>query len=68
MDLKSANIRNIYQLCAETNDVKESQLRVNIPFYQRPFKWTENEISKLIYDFFENSKREENSFLWRLQK
>ncbi len=57
MDLSGAAIRNIKVLCT---DMKSGQstiqlpMRVNIPYYQRPYKWGKDNIEKLIGDFKDN--------------
>lgn len=54
MDLKGAEIRNILNLCKEMNSVDNKPLRVNIPHYQRPYKWDESQIRNLVSDFYKN--------------
>jgi len=58
MKLEGAKIRSIYRVCTPISDEEESPLKINIPFYQRPFKWGSEEgiekIELLIQDFFEN--------------
>ncbi|MTI69245.1 MAG: DUF262 domain-containing protein [Firmicutes bacterium] len=63
MDLRGAKIRNIYHLCSEMSNEDKSPLMVNIPHYQRPYKWDEDRIKLLISDFFEhyNSNSKKNS-------
>ena len=54
MDLKGAEIRNFYHV---TEDVptpavpSEWPKDVRIPLYQRPYRWAETQISKLIRDY-----------------
>lgn len=61
MDLKGAWIRNIYNVCSDGNETKEScKLRVNIPHYQRPYKWGKMHIEKLFEDYFK-AKATKNS-------
>lgn len=40
MDLKGAEIRNIIDLCKDIGGKGEVPLCINIPYYQRPYKWT----------------------------
>lgn len=56
MDLKGAEIRNILDLCRDmgTSPSDQKPLRVNIPHYQRPYKWDEARITNLIDDFDRN--------------
>lgn len=54
MDLKGAEIRNIKELCREMNSTNKVPVRINIPFYQRPYKWDEEHIDNLIDDFQKN--------------
>ena len=54
MDLKGAELRNIKEICSLIGKKKEVPLKVNIPFYQRPFRWEEEHVEKLIDDFYEN--------------
>lgn len=72
MDLKGAKIRNIYRLCTDINKEDTSPLRINIPHYQRPYKWGNEKIKLLINDFFENyekvKSREENKNLEEQKK
>lgn len=61
MDLKGAEIRNISNLCKEMNSPDSKPLKVNIPHYQRPYKWNEEMIKNLIKDYFRNAEdREDN--------
>ena len=57
MDLKGAEIRNVKNLCSEMGSKENVPMRVNIPYYQRPYKWGEDNIKNLINDF---KKNEEN--------
>ncbi len=61
MDLKGAQIRNIYSLCQEINGTKETRLSVNIPHYQRPYKWGNDQITNLFKDFKKNKETEDAS-------
>ena len=60
MDLKGAEIRNIKDLCKEmrySSSNKEKPLKINIPYYQRPYKWDEEHIKTLIKDFYTNKEK-----------
>ncbi len=60
MDLKGAKIRNILQLCNDDMQSEaEAPLRVNISYYQRPYKWDDDRVQNLIQDFYKN-KTERN--------
>ncbi|MGL5054351.1 MAG: GmrSD restriction endonuclease domain-containing protein [Fusobacteriaceae bacterium] len=58
MNLIGVNLKNFYELCSDVNEknIKE-RLKVNIPLYQRPYKWGEEEeeeeslITRLICDY-----------------
>lgn len=56
MDLKGAEIRNIIDLCKEmgNNSSDSIPLKINIPYYQRPYKWDDEQIENLINDFYKN--------------
>lgn len=54
MDLKGAEIRNIYELCLGIGERTGAKLRINIPYYQRPYRWQNTHIENLINDFFKN--------------
>ena len=54
MDLKGAEIRNVKNLCSEMGSKENVPMRVNIPYYQRPYKWGEDNIKNLINDFKKN--------------
>ena len=61
MDLKFAEIRNINQLCnleSKGNNNENVPLNVNIPYYQRPYKWDNTRIGNLITDFYDNEENE----------
>jgi len=60
MKLKGAWLRNSYNLCSTDGSSLKEKLRVNIPFYQRPFKWEKDHINKLITDFLEHTKEKPN--------
>lgn len=51
MDLKGAEIRNIFGLCKKMTKDEKSPLKVRIPFYQRPYRWGNDQIKNLINDF-----------------
>ena len=58
VDLKGAKIRDIYHLCTEINENKNDEkgkLCVRVPYYQRPYKWGEDQIKELFSDYAENS-------------
>lgn len=59
MDLKGAEIRNIGNLCSpmKAQDIK-IPIKVIIPFYQRPYRWTQENISRLVDDFYKNDWKE----------
>lgn len=52
MKLEGAYIRDILHICAK--DTESRPLKVNIPYYQRPYQWGEKEISNLVRDFEKN--------------
>lgn len=58
MDLKGAEIRNINELCSDINSKDVIPMRVIIPFYQRPYKWGNDNIQKLFDDFYKNECKE----------
>ena len=60
MDLKGAEIRNILQLCMMIGSTTETPLKVNIPYYQRPYRWDKDRIESLIDDFCKNKKENNN--------
>ena len=61
MKLDGAEIRNILTLCADINAAeKDKELKVNIPYYQRPYKWEKEQISNLVNDFKKNLDSGEN--------
>ncbi|WP_045222085.1 DUF262 domain-containing protein [Desulfonatronum thioautotrophicum] len=54
MKLHGAAIRNFYQFCSDiSKDGVDKEFSVNIPHYQRPFKWGEDKIKLLLSDSFE---------------
>ena len=54
MDLKGAEIRNVNELCNDMNTHDTKPMKVIIPFYQRPYKWEEKHIKRLVSDFYNN--------------
>lgn len=56
MDLKGAEIRDIYNLCKGMNFNTNVSLCIKIPFYQRPYRWENEQIKNLINDFQNNKK------------
>lgn len=58
MDLRGAEIRNIMDFCSVIGTKESVPMRVNIPYYQRPYKWGEDNIRNLITDFYKNNKDE----------
>lgn len=61
MDLKGAQIRNILELCKEMQSTTPKPLRVNIPYYQRPYKWDNEKVKNLISDFYKNKASQQDS-------
>ena len=61
MDLKGAFIRNIYAICLNEGSGKKTELNVNIPHYQRPYKWGEDQIKHLFSDYLKNRITSEES-------
>lgn len=51
MDLKGAEIRNIQEMCMSIGTKNRVPLKVNIPYYQRPYRWDEKRITNLFTDF-----------------
>ena len=60
MDLKGAKIRNFYEVCNPIEGEQKENLKINIPFYQRPYQWEKERISLLINDYFDNLTFQEN--------
>lgn len=55
MKLEGAYIRNIFHMvCAKEKDKEIKPLKVNIPYYQRPYQWEKTQITNLICDFEKN--------------
>ncbi len=54
MKLDGAEVGNIYKLCSKIGGDSKEHLRILIPFYQRPYKWTAKYIENLFNDFFQN--------------
>lgn len=61
MDLKGAEIRNILEMCMSIGTKTRVPLKVNIPYYQRPYRWDEKRITNLIEDFYKNKVENENA-------
>lgn len=61
MDLKGAEIRNILDLCMEMGKNEQRPLNVNIPYYQRPYKWDDARVGNLISDFYKNKSEQKDS-------
>jgi uncharacterized protein with ParB-like and HNH nuclease domain len=53
MDLKGAKIFNFFHITSDIENVSESYKKVKVPHYQRPYKWGEELISRLIKDWNE---------------
>ncbi len=51
MDLKGAEIRNFYQLTDGMGSSNQYPENVVIPHYQRPYRWTEDNVRKLVHDW-----------------
>lgn len=58
MELITAKLRNIRELCDISEPGTGTPLKINIPYYQRPYKWKEQHISNLINDFYKNTEEE----------
>lgn len=56
MDLKGAEIRNILEMCMSIGTKTRVPLNVNVPYYQRPYRWDEKRITSLIEDFHKNKQ------------
>ena len=61
MDLKGAEIRNILEMCMSIGTKTQVPLKVNIPYYQRPYRWDEKRIQNLIDDFYKNKNENVNA-------
>ena len=61
MDLKGAEIRNILEMCMSIGTKNRVPLKVNIPYYQRPYRWDEKRITNLISDFYKNKTENVNA-------
>ena len=61
MDLKGAEIRNILEMCMNIGTKNRVPLKVNIPYYQRPYRWDEERITNLIADFYKNKIENANA-------
>lgn len=62
MDLRGVALRNIYELCNEMNNNSEKakNLCINIPHYQRPYKWGREQIVNLFKDYIKNKNSSGN--------
>ena len=63
MDLKGAEIRNVKNLCSEMGSKENVPMRVNIPYYQRPYKWGEDNIKNLINDYNKSNPSKPHVYL-----
>ena len=61
MDLKGAEIRNILELCMNIGTKNMVPLQVNVPYYQRPYRWDEKRINNLIEDYVKNRNENDNA-------
>ena len=65
MKCLDAAIENIYKVCLDKNDSNSDneKLNINIPFYQRPYRWSEKNIGYLFEDFdiFEKEKKQKQN-------
>lgn len=61
MDLKGAEIRNILEMCMNIGTKNRVPLKVNIPYYQRPYRWDEKRITNLISDFYKNKNENQSA-------
>lgn len=61
MDLKGAEIRNILEMCMSIGTKNRVPLKVNIPYYQRPYRWDKERITNLIADFYKNKIENDNA-------
>ena len=52
MDLKGAEIRNFRQMGLIINDNSKKSHPLKIPHYQRPYRWSAENVEKLINDWF----------------
>ena len=62
MDLKGVALRNIYELCNGMNNNSEraKNFYINIPHYQRPYKWGREQIVNLFRDYIKNKNSSGN--------
>lgn len=61
MDLKGAEIRNVCDLCMEMGTNVQRPLSVNIPYYQRPYRWDDSRVGNLINDFYKNKSEQKDN-------
>lgn len=59
MKLEGAEVKNIYGICSRIGGDTGAPLRLRIPYYQRPYKWTVRHIENLFADFFQNKEDSE---------
>ena len=59
MKLEGAEVKNIYGICTKIGGDNNAALRLKIPYYQRPYKWTMHHIENLFSDFFQNKEDSE---------
>lgn len=66
MKYLKAWIRNIYNVCSDENEnnTNNQKLNINIPFYQRPYRWGEKNINYLFQDYnnFKKEKDEKSEY------
>ncbi|MBR1848280.1 MAG: DUF262 domain-containing protein [Lachnospiraceae bacterium] len=60
MKLEGAEVKNIYGICSKIGGDCAAELRLRIPYYQRPYKWTVQHIENLFADFFQNEEESED--------
>lgn len=62
MELKGAEIRNIKNLCSDMQKKdKAISMKINIPYYQRPYKWAQENIENLLDDFNKDMKKDDDN-------
>lgn len=60
MELQGAEIRNILKMCSDMQNKEETPLKINVPHYQRPYRWEREHISNLISDYYKNKEDNQN--------
>ena len=60
MKLNFAKIRNFYHLCCLDENERQTNFRAIIPYYQRPYTWSWENVEILISDFFEDYSNNAN--------